>query len=1116
MTIRSRPRGISVNNKCFFIGNIALIAGLLATGCQDSETREHPFEPIPEPGTLAGPLVAGPEQELQVITAKAVAAFREINGAYQAGHVTHDVQVSDGFVEVTPYHVDETGTQIRGGAMALRTASITVDNVSIEGDRRSRINNGVAEVSRGTIVETITNREDGIEQAWRFDSAPPTTGDLTVTVAVVGQQFAANNETGLHFYSPAGLGFRYGDGVWIDATGTRWPIESRYIDGQIVLTVPSDIVANSTFPAILDPTITAEVAIDAPVNGGTGASATLPAIAFDGVNYLVVWADTRLSSRHDIFGTRVSPSGTILDANGITINTGAGSQLNPSATFANGTFVVAWEDFKVAGGTEADIVAARVSTTGIVTQLGTVAGTTANETEPALGGGGTAALLAWTVGATDITGALFNGTTFGAPSPIAASANIEINPAVARNPNGDFLVAWSEGATNVADLRGQLITSAGALNGASFNISAAAGRQNDPTATFDGTNYMLAWTVNSNGINIFGTRISSTGTVLDTHPEGTPSVQVGGVSVTLAANSQERPTIACTSSGCIVLWLEQRNIATTSFDIFAQRVTSTFTLNGGEIIVANPTQPQQAPAVGSDGSNFFGVWQDLRDVQIPTVFGSTISSAGTVGTASSIVKGNNRESAPALGRAGGTNLLAWTDTRGGSSKVDFMRLSIDTTARAVSSGALAQFTPSVSASSATSMYVVWSDSRGGASVDIFATKVNSDGTITNASGIPITQVATDQLVPTVAANQNGTAALVVWQDRRNGNFDIIGALLDANGNVVQADIVICNASGDQTRPAVAFDAVNSQWLVVWSDGRITTDFDIFAARVTTAGVVLDANGIEISGPLAGSQFAPKIATTGGVSLAVWQDRRTDGNGDIFGTRLRGGASLQILDPNSVSYGSTVGGQSAPTVAQNVGAFVVAWQDTRNFGTTKTDIFGIGVSTSGAISEPEFAISATTDDETGPTFGDSSIQKVSRIAYQKERLDLQTIRLVTRTVTVAASTGTSCTLASQCPSGFCVDGKCCDAACGGGVSTDCLACKGELTGQPDGVCSVVNAGRLCRGYADTFCDLEEKCNGIDPTCPSDVGRRFGVSCTIAGGGTGTCPAIDVSGAPHVCQ
>lgn len=114
-----------------------------------------------------------------------------------------------------------------------------------------------------------------------------------------------------------------------------------------------------------------------------------------------------------------------------------------------------------------------------------------------------------------------------------------------------------------------------------------------------------------------------------------------------------------------------------------------------------------------------------------------------------------------------------------------------------------------------------------------------------------------------------------------------------------------------------------------------------------------------------------------------------------------------------------------------------------------------------------------------------------------------------TYKVPASNGSSCAAASDCIGQSCVDGVCCDTACGGGV-LDCQACN--LPGSK-GTCTIASAGTACRPVAGG-CDVAESCDGASPSCPQDAFvaaatpcRPSAGQCDVAeacSGGVAACP------------
>jgi hypothetical protein len=1076
-------------------------------GCQSSE------EPASTSEVLA-PLAAGPASSLGLVSA-AKLAFTADGAAFRGGYLTHDVRVSDGIVDLVPKSLDPSGNRVTGGSMTLETSGVSLGEslLGIGVAPPTAIAPNIVQVDRGELLERITNREDGIEQSWVFQARPEGDGDLTVDVAISGQDFVTANERGLHFASPAGLGFAYSHAAWRDSHDQEWPIPVRYEGGRIRITVPEEVLAKSVYPATLDPTITAELFTDNPAIGTTGFTSFEQAVASDGTQFLVVWADQRDDRNFDIFGARVTTAGVISDTSGIRIATGAPTVRNPKVASVGNGFVVAWE--QLAGTGNNDVVAAFVSSAGAVTQLGNVAATAANESEIGIAAQSGNALITWQSGTTSIMGAIYNGTTVGAAFTIISGAKTEADPAVASNGAGTYLVTYTE--TNATtDIRGQLVTSAGALSGAAFNVVATSAAEVQSTSAFDGTNFIVAFQAST---DIKGVRVAPAGTVLD----------ATAVVINSSTNAQTLPDISCAANSCFVAWDDLRNQATTGHDIFGAVIgtSGAITVTTNNIALSTLARAQTAPHVALAGTTFLSVWDDNRNTDTIDVRGTRLSNAGAILDATNLVIVRNTSnfgaptSGPTIAQTVTSSTLTdvfFNDSQIPDENIVHVRFTStgtqsDNPPKIVSNAISNQIQPAGASVGGNSL-VVWADSRNLTNRQIFAARVNiSSGAVIDANGIQVSTGTADQVVPKLASS--GNSALAVWQDRRNGNFDIFAALISSAGTVTMTDIPVCTAAGDDTRPNVTYDSVNNQFLVVWT----SSTFDIRGARVSAAGAVLDANcGAVISGA-AGSQFLADAACASGQCLVVWEDRRNDpNNGDIFGSRVTLGGALTVLDPNGIGIAVVAGSaQAAPTVAA-AGGYLVAWQDNRNAGTTGIDIFGAQVGTNGIVAAT-FPISQDPEDETLPDLvAGSSGSNPFSVAYLKKNNALDAQRINVRRITLGSGTGQSCTADNQCTTTFCRDYKCCNTDCGGGGANgntgDCQACSIAHHGSADGTCTTIAANQfyVCRLYADPFCDKSEVCDGVATTCPPDSGQHQGLQCNAV---THTvCPANAPPG-PHKC-
>jgi len=364
----------------------------------------------------------------------------------------------------------------------------------------------------------------------------------------------------------------------------------------------------------------------------------------------------------------------------------------------------------------------------------------------------------------------------------------------------------------------------------------ASNMRRHPTVAFDGTNYLVTWEELRGGSSwdIYGARVSTGGSVLD--PDA--------IAISTAANDQGYPAIVFDGTNYVVVWQDNRS---GSYDIYGARVSASGSvLDPDGIAISTAANDQLFPEIAFDGTNCLVVWEDCRS-GFPDIYGARLSSGASVldpgGIAISAVA--SYQWFPAIAFDGTNYLVAWDDNRGGDSwdiygaRVSASGSVLDPAGIAISTAANVQGDLAI-AFDGTNYLVVWVDLRSGSTYDIYGARVNESGSVLDPAGMAISTVAGDQELPAIAFD--GTDHLVAWQDNRSGSYDIYGARVSASGSVLDPDgIAISTAAGYQMAPAIAFDGTNH--LVVWQDNRSGSSWDIYCARVSEAGTVLDPGGI---------------------------------------------------------------------------------------------------------------------------------------------------------------------------------------------------------------------------------------------------------------------------------
>jgi hypothetical protein len=234
----------------------------------------------------------------------------------------------------------------------------------------------------------------------------------------------------------------------------------------------------------------------------------------------------------------------------------------------------------------------------------------------------------------------------------------------------------------------------------------------------------------------------------------------------------------------------------------------------------------------------------------------------------------------------------------------------------------------------------------------------------------------DEQAPAVSYNSVAQEYLVVWEDSRRlaaYGYEIYGVRVGLDGNRIGKDLRLSRSSAlaDQTEPAVAYNAVADEYLVVWEDERPDTipGSDIYGQRVAADGALVGSNfRIDAPGSAGASAEDPAVASNpvAGEYLVVWADWRDAEfplwGASIYGARLAADGTLMGAD-FEVGFGSLE--NVDPEVAYHAAAsrYLVVWTgihwaDEEIEGDVDcSEIFGQFVSATGSRLGGVFLVSA---------------------------------------------------------------------------------------------------------------------------------------------------------------
>ncbi|HET7224332.1 MAG TPA: FlgD immunoglobulin-like domain containing protein [Candidatus Eisenbacteria bacterium] len=443
--------------------------------------------------------------------------------------------------------------------------------------------------------------------------------------------------------------------------------------------------------------------------------------------------------------------------------------------------------------------------------------------------------------------------------------------------------------------------------------------------------------------------------------------RVDGAPVCTAGSFQDYPTIAPDGAGgAIITWMDLRQQNNGYYLTYVQRLNSAgapqWTADG--VLLSNT--PALYPTIVADGSGGAIItWGDGRNGNAD-IYAQRVNAAGVPQWADSgvaLCTALNNQLFPRIAPDGaGGAIVSWIDGRSGSSyDIYAQRVNAAGVPQWADSGVAlgasaypqSQDLPAIVPDGAGGGIVTWTGST--VSGDhVYAQHVSADGVPQwTAGGVRLCATEYNQVNPTIAADGAG-GAIVAWSDIRNGagNFDIFARRVSAAGSPQwpAEGVALCAAMNDQTHPTIVADGAGGA-IVTWQDARNGVgNFDIYAQRLSAAGVPQWADSGVALCIATNEQSAPMIASDGaGGAIVTWRDARA-GSFDVYAQRVNAAGAPQWAENGAALCTAAYNQDSPMIVPDGAGGAIVTWYDQRDVY-PYTDIYAQKVYGSGVAAVP---------------------------------------------------------------------------------------------------------------------------------------------------------------------
>ena len=343
-----------------------------------------------------------------------------------------------------------------------------------------------------------------------------------------------------------------------------------------------------------------------------------------------------------------------------------------------------------------------------------------------------------------------------------------------------------------------------------------------------------------------------------------------------------------------VVWYDNRD---GNYEIYHKRSPDGGVTWGPDTRLTNEPSGSYNPSICVTGPDIHVVWEDERNQDVEVYHKCSTDGGNTWGPDVHVSVMSGPQGQPSVTAVAGCVQVVWVDfSLMGNSEIYFCR-SVDAGATwespvQISYAAGFSSNPSIAAQGS-NIHIVWQDSRlGWWNNEIFYRRSTNDG-VNWSTEEQLTMDTTFSNTPSIAVV--GSNINVVWEDMRDGNFEIYYKNSTDNGQTWSSDLRLTDDPGDSHYPSVAASGSNVH--ITWQDTRDGND-EIYYKVSNDYGMSWDPD-IRLTDDQGISQNT-SVALSGEQVNVVWADDR-DGNWEIYYKRNpTGNPGINELGLNPIS------------------------------------------------------------------------------------------------------------------------------------------------------------------------------------------------------------------------